>query len=156
MLVTFDGRSLVDLGLDQLGILDADGAVLTVFDPASMFDGRMDLQVYGGSVSGNDAFVVYTREGVVPVPEIVVLRIDESNAVRIVRRVPVEGFGNYPGPFALPDGTVFVIETEGGPAGPQHIRRFGPDGTDAVVWREEETAFEMHMNSNLLIGPLHP
>jgi hypothetical protein len=154
LVVNADGRSVVLRG-STLAVVRPDGTTAATFDPTTRYAGTMTLQPLAGSVNGDDAFVVYTRTLPGLPDEIVVLRIDPGNVVLQVRRIS----GVTPGGasmLALSDGTLFLMERDPATTFDYRIRRFAPDGTDAVVWREAETTFGVHIDRQMLVGALRP
>ena len=132
------------------------GATAATFDPATRYAGQMTLHATSMSVEGDDVFVVYSRAlGGLP-DELVVLRLDAANEFRQVRRIA--GVPRSLGYSSLPlsDGTVFVMEPDPATVFDYQIRRYAPNGTNSVVWREAETTFGVHGNRQMLVGPLRP
>lgn len=155
MAVTADGRILVPRG-STLVVLLPNGATAATFDPATRYAGQMTLHATSMSVEGDDVFVVYSRAlGGLP-DELVVLRLDAANEFRQVRRIA--GVPRSLGYSSLPlsDGTVFVMEPDPATVFDYQIRRYAPNGTNSVVWREAETTFGVHGNRQMLVGPLRP
>jgi hypothetical protein len=156
-LVLADGRTVVRRSPELLVVLDPDGRVLTTFDPYASYAGHLELLTTAGSVRGNDGFLAYRRILRGLPDELVVLRVDASSAISQVRRLPVGVWPTTGTPvpvIALPDGSVFVMERSASFPHMDSIRRYAPDGTNAVIWVERDATFQVEGRHQLLPGPL--
>ena len=153
ILVLADGRTVVQRS-SALAVLGADGSLLGTFDPSATHAGRMTLLPTAATENGNDGFIAYSRELTGQPNEIVVLRVDASSTVRPVRRIPMTTLPGFESVRVISDGTVFVMERDPVTTFDYQIRRFAPDGTNSVVWREAETTFGVHIDRQILPGPL--
>jgi hypothetical protein len=153
LVVMADGRTLVQRG-STLAVLGSDGGTLATYDPAATYAGRLTLLPLSGSVSGDDGLIAYARELTGSPSELVVLRVDASNVFRQVRRIPMTGgIGVGTSLLVISDGSVFVMERDPATTFDYQVRRYAPDGTNAVIWREAETTFGVHGDRQMLPGP---
>lgn len=153
--VLADGRVLVQRNA-VLVMIDEDGTDLATFAPAQTYAGTLSLDVTATTVSGNNVFLLYSRSLPGLGYEILVLRIDASNSLLQVRRTPVAVAPPVGSSLVLSDGTVFWMERDPATTFDYQIRRLATNGSSTVVWREAETTFGVHIDRQLLIGPLRP
>lgn len=150
--VAADGRTLI-IRDSQLQILSEDGETVVPIDPQAGFSGTVQVRTSTVTVDGNDLFLVYTRQLPSGQSDIGVFRIDATNQLELVRRqllAPGTQLGNA---IALPDGTILEMTQDPDATSEQLIRRYAPDGTTSVIWRETETDFGIHGLTQLMVGP---
>lgn len=158
--VLADGRSVIttthpDGFKTDFIVLDSKGQELSRLRADEQNSGSVTLAGDASTVADNRGYFAVLRTSFEGQREIVAYRLTETNAWQLMRRAPVDTFGDSQ--LVLSDGTVFVRDNDPRGNGEPRIRAFLIDGTVHTVWREGQAlGVREHIGDQLLIGPRNP